>query len=54
METVPLMDLSSMAEVIYFKTGEASQNIDLAMREFLGIDKAFQSIQVKLAIILQN
>ena len=34
-----------MAEEIYVKTREANQNIDLDMREFLGIDKALQSIQ---------
>ena len=48
METVPLMDLFSRAEVIHFKTREASQNTDLAIGEFLGIDKSFQKMQVKL------
>ena len=37
-----------MAEEIYVKTREANQNIDLDMREFLGIDKALQSIQGEL------
>ena len=34
-----------MAEEIHVKTREASQNTDLDMREFLGIDKAIQSKQ---------
>ena len=37
-----------MAEEIYVKTREVNQNIDLDMREFLGIDKALQSIQGEL------
>ena len=37
-----------MVEDIHVKTGEASQNTDLDMREFLGIDKALQSIQGEL------
>ena len=37
-----------MAEEIYVKTREANQNIDLDMREFLGIDKALKSIQGEL------
>ena len=45
MESVPLMELSSLAEDIDVKTREASQNTDLGMREFLGIDKVLQSIQ---------
>ena len=48
MESVPLMELSSLAEDIDVKTREASQNTDLDMREFLGIDKALQSIQGEL------
>ena len=37
-----------MVEVIHVKTREASQNIDLAMREFLGFDRALQSVQGEL------
>ena len=45
MESIPLKDLSSLAEDIRVKTREASQQISLDMREFLGIDRALQSIQ---------
>ena len=45
MESMPLEELSSLAEDIHIKTREASQNTDLDMREFLGIDRALQSIQ---------
>ena len=48
MESIPLMDLSSLVEDIHVNTREASQNTDLVMREFLGIDKALQSIQGEL------
>ena len=48
MESIPLEELSSLAEDIHVKTWEASQNTDLDMREFLGIDKALQSIQGEL------
>ena len=48
MEGILLKNLSSLAEDIYIKTREASQNTDPDMREFLGIDKALQSIQGKL------
>ena len=48
MESIPLKDLSSLAEEIHVKTREASQNTDLDMREFLGIDRALQSIQGEL------
>ena len=48
MESIPLMELSSLAEDIHVKTREASQNTDLDMREFLGIDKALQTIQGEL------
>ena len=37
-----------MVEDIHTKTREASPNTDLDMREFLGIDKALQSIQSEL------
>ena len=45
MESIPLEELSSLVENIYVKMQEASQNTDLGMQEFLGIDKALQSIQ---------
>ena len=48
MESIPLKDLSSLAEEIHVKTREASQNTDLDMREILGIDKALQSTQGEL------
>ena len=48
MESIPLMELSPLVEDIHIKTWEASQDIDLDMREFLGIDKALQSIQGEL------
>ena len=37
-----------MVENIHIKTWEASQNTDLDMREFLGVDKSLQSIQAEL------
>ena len=43
-ESIPMEGLSSLAEDIHAKTQETSQNTDLDMREFLGIDKALQSI----------
>ena len=48
MESSPPMELLSLVEYIHVKTREASQNPDLNMREFVGIDKALKSIQVKL------
>ena len=48
MESIPLMDLSSLVEDIHVNTREASQNTDLDMREFLGINKVLQSIQGEL------
>ena len=48
LENIPLKDLSSLFEDIHIKTREASQNPDLDIREFLGIDKALQSIQGEL------
>ena len=45
METIPPEELSSLADDFHVKTWEASQNTDLDMLEFLGIDKALQSIQ---------
>ena len=48
MERITLEKLSSLAEDIHIKTREASQNTNLDIREFLGIDKALQSIQGEL------
>ena len=48
MESIPLEELSSLAEDIQAEAREASQNTDPDMREFLGIDKASQSIQGEL------
>ena len=45
MESIRLKELSSLAEDILVKTREVSQNTDIDMREFVGIDKALQSIQ---------
>ena len=42
------MELSHLAEDIHAKTRKASQNTDLDMQEFLGIDKAFPTIQGEL------
>ena len=47
MESMPLENFSSLVKDIHIKTREASQNTDLDMLEFLGIDKALQSIQEK-------
>ena len=47
-ESIPLKEFSSLTEDIHVKTREVLQNTDLDMREFLGIDKALQSIQVEL------
>ena len=48
MESIPLTKSSSLAEDIHAKTREASQNSDLDMREFLGIDKALPTIEGEL------
>ena len=48
MESIPLKQRSPLVENIHLKTREASQNTDLDMQEFLGIDKAVQSIQGEL------
>ena len=44
MESIPRMELLSLVEDIHVKTQEASQNTDLDMREFSGIDKFLQGI----------
>ena len=48
MESIPLKELSALTEDIHVKTQEASQNTDLEMQEFLGINKALQRIQGEL------
>ena len=48
MERIPLEELSYLVEDIDAKMREVSENTDLDMREFLGIDKALQSIQGEL------
>ena len=47
-ESIPPMELSSLVEDAHVKTREASQNTDLDMREFLGIDRTLQSIHGEL------
>ena len=49
MESILLIELSSLAEYNYVKTLEELQNTGLYMREFLGIDKALKTIHVELA-----
>ena len=48
MDSIPLEELLSLVEDIHIKAWEASQNTDLDMLEFLGIDKALQNIQGEL------
>ena len=48
MDSIPLKELSPLAEEINLKTREALQQTNLDMREFLGIDNALQSIQGEL------
>ena len=48
MESIPLMEFSSLVEDIRIKTGQELQNTDLDMQQFLGIDKTLQSIQGEL------
>ena len=48
MERIPLEELLSLVENIHIKTREASQNTNLNMREFLGINKALQIIWSEL------
>ena len=47
-ESIPLREFSSLVEDIHTKTEEGSQNTDLDMQEFLGINKSLQSIQGEL------
>ena len=47
-ESIPLRELSSLVEDFHTKTEEGSQNTDLDMQEFLGINKSLQSIQGEL------
>ena len=48
MENIPLEKFLSLVEDIHAKTREASQNTDLDMRDFFGIDKTLQSIRSEL------
>ena len=48
MTSIPLEELSSLVEDIHVKTRAASQNTDLDMRKYLGINKVLRSIQDKL------
>ena len=50
MESIPLEELSSLVEDIYAKTREESQNANIDMREFLGINKALESMQGEFLI----
>ena len=45
---MPPIELLSLVEDVHVKSQEASQNTDLNMREFLGIDKALQNIPGEL------
>ena len=49
MGSISLENLSSVTEDIHIKIREVSQNADLDTREFLGIDKALQSILGELS-----
>ena len=44
-ERITLLQLTSLAENIHFKTREKSQYTDFDIQELLGIDKALQSVQ---------
>ena len=44
-ENIPLQDLSTLVNDVHILTKEASQNTELDMREFLGIDAALQRIK---------
>ena len=48
MESIPLKELSSLVEDIRIKKREASENTDLDMREFLGINKALKEIDKRI------
>ena len=45
MESIPLQDLSTLAEQVHVAMREAATNTDLDMQEFLGIDKALRRVQ---------
>ena len=48
MESIPLMEISFLAEDIYVKAREASQDTYLDMQEFLEIDKVLLPVQGEL------
>ena len=50
MESIPLEELSSLVEDIHAKTREESQNTNIDMREFVGINKALESMQGEFLI----
>ena len=45
MESIPLQDLSTLAEQVHVATRKQQPNTDLDMWEFLGIDKALRRVQ---------
>ena len=45
MESIPLTELPSLNKDVYANTRETSQNTDINIQEFLGIDKIFQPTQ---------
>ena len=49
MEGIPLKEPPFLLEDVRVKIREVSQNANLDMREFLGIDKALESIQGELS-----
>lgn len=50
MESIPLIELSTLAKYINAKIQEVSQNTDLHMRDFLVIDKALQTTPGQLVM----
>ena len=46
MESIPLQDLSTLAEQVHLATREAATNTAIDMQEFFGIDKALRCVQV--------
>ena len=45
MESIPLQDLSTLAEHLHVATREVATNTDLDIREFFGIDKTLRRVQ---------
>ena len=44
MKSIPLQDLSTLAEQVHVATREAATNTDLDMREFLRMNKALRRV----------